>query len=153
MKIKEWLKALFLKLVKTNDTPHRIALGFAIGIFYGLFPFVGVLFTILTAILLKGNKVTALIGCFVTNTWLSVVLALPSVKVGSKIFGLDWKVVWSDMLCYLKISNVNDFFRAASSDVIIPSLVGFLTIALSISLLSYLIVIFFIIRHRSRKTV
>ena len=140
-----------MKLVKTDDTPHRIALGFAIGIFYGLFPFVGVLLTILTAIVLRGNKVTALIGCFVTNTWLSVVLALPSVKIGSKIFGLDWKVVWADILRYLKISNVNDFFKAASSDVIIPSLVGFLTIALLISLSSYLIVVFLIIRHRAKK--
>jgi len=151
MKIKEWLKALFLKLAKTDDTPHRIALGFAIGIFYGLFPFVGVIFTLVTAFILKGNKISALIGCFVTNTWLSVILVLPSVKIGSKIFGLDWRVVWSDMLHYLKISNINDFFKAASSDVIIPSLVGFLTIALLISLSSYFIVIFLIIRHRAKK--
>ena len=133
-----FLKTIYEKLVKTDDTPHRVALGFAIGIFYGLFPFIGVIFTIVTAFIFRANKISALIGCFVTNTWMSAVLILPSIRVGAKIFGLDWRLLWQDM-------------ASLSADVVLPSLVGFFIIAFIISLASYFISLYFIIRHRNRK--
>src|SRR3989338_3139094 len=122
MRIRDRVKHIYLKLIKTDDTAHHIALGFAIGVFYGLFPFVGVILTLATAIISRANKITALIGCFVTNTWMSVVLILPSVKIGSKIFGLDWKIVWQDMLQYLKMSDIRGIFKATSANVMIPAL-------------------------------
>jgi len=152
MKIKERLKNIYLKIVKADDTPHRIALGFAIGIFYGLIPLVGVIFTIVTAFLFRANKISALVGCFVTNTWMTALLILPSVKVGSKIFGLDWQVVWQDLARYMKISNFKDMFGALSGDVIIPSLVGFFVIALCISAVGYFVSLYLILKYRSKKT-
>ncbi|PIW66607.1 MAG: hypothetical protein COW11_02440 [Candidatus Omnitrophica bacterium CG12_big_fil_rev_8_21_14_0_65_43_15] len=140
MRIRYYLNNIYNKLVKANDTPHRIALGFGIGVFYGLFPFVGVVFTIITSLIFKANKASALIGCFVTNTWMTALLLLPSIKVGSKMFGVDWRAVWQDM-------RLKDF----SSDVLLPSIVGFLTIALAVGVLGYLISLFFIIKYRKHR--
>ena len=150
MQLKNRLKHIYFKLVKAEDTPHHIALGFAIGIFYGLFPFVGIIFALITAAILKGNKIAAVIGCFVTNTWMSVILAMPSVRLGAKIFGLDWRIVWSDALRYLKVSNIFELFKIASGDVIIPALVGFLIIALFIAIMSYAIALYVILKHRGK---
>ena len=138
MKFRERAKRIFSRLIKAKDTPHNIALGFAIGIFYGLFPLVGVIFTLVTAMIFRANKAAALIGVFVTNTWMSAILAVPSVKIGARIFGLDWQAVWSDM-------------RSASADVLIPTVVGFLVIAFCIALAGYGVSLFLIIKYRSRK--
>jgi len=142
---------MYLKMMRVNDTPHHIALGFAIGIFYGLMPFVGVIFTIVTAMIFKANKAAALIGCFVTNTWMSAALILPSVRLGAKLFGLNWEYVWRDMLKYLKMPGIKATINSLSGDVIIPSLVGFIIIALSMSVLSYFIGLFFVLEYRNRK--
>lgn len=151
MKFRERLKHIYLKLVKTDDTPHHIALGFAIGIFYGLVPFVGVILTLITAAIFRANKASALVGCFVTNTWVTAVLALPSVKVGSKIFGLDWTVVWQQMKRYLSMSDIKDIFNALSRDVLIPSLIGFLAIAFFLSVVSYAVSLFVVLKYREIK--
>lgn len=128
MSLKERIKNIYFKLVRSDDTPHRIALGFAIGIFYGFAPFVGVIFTLLTAFILRANKISALAGCFVTNTWMTVFLIPPSVKLGFRIFGPDWR-----------------FIR------FVPPLVGFVIIALAIAAASYFISLFFIIKYRNRR--
>ncbi len=151
MGFKERLKRAYLRIVKAHDTPHRIALGFGIGVFYGLFPFIGVIFTLVTAIIFKANKASALVGCFVTNTWMSFILALPSVKIGAKLFGLDYRAVWEDVRHYLKLSNIKDIFKEASGDVIIPSVVGFLVIAFIIAVAGYFVSLFLILRYKGLK--
>jgi uncharacterized protein (DUF2062 family) len=151
MKIGQRLKHIYSKLIRAKDTPHKIALGFAIGVFYGLFPLVGVIFTILTAIIFRANKVAALIGVFVTNTWMSAILALPSVKIGAKIFGLNWQAVWQDLRQYLFMSDIKDVFKALYGDVLLPAVVGFLIIALAIAMLGYAVSLFLIIRYRNGK--
>lgn len=152
MKFRERIKYICLKFVKTDDTPHRIALGFAIGIFYGLVPFIGVIPTLITAAIFRANKASALAGCFVTNTWvITAVLVLPSVKVGSKIFGLDWTVVWQEVKRYLSMSDIKDIFNALSRDVLVPSLIGFLVIALCMSAASYAISLYLVLKYKKRK--
>ena len=151
MKFKERLAHIYSKLINGKDTPHRIALGFSIGIFYGLFPFVGIIFTLVTAIIFKANKAAALIGCFVTNTWISVILLFPSIRIGSNIFGLDWRVVWLQIKQYANLQNIKGIFKNTSCDVLIPLLMGFFILAFSIAMISYVISLFFILMYRNRK--
>jgi uncharacterized protein (DUF2062 family) len=150
MNIKKRLKEVYLRFVKTKDTPHNIALGFAIGIFYGLFPLAGVIFTLMTAMIFRANKIAAIIGVFVTNTWMSAILALPSVKLGAKIFGLNWQIAWQDIRRYLFMADIKDVINVLSGDVLLPTLVGFLIIALGIAAVGYFVSLFIIIRYRGR---
>ena len=59
-----WLHKQLLKLHAIEATPHAIALGFAVGTFFGFMPLFGVktLLSILFAWILRSNKVAAIIG-------------------------------------------------------------------------------------------
>jgi uncharacterized protein (DUF2062 family) len=63
-RLKRWLRAHHLTLMTLPDTPHSIALGSAIGIFFGFTPLFGLktLLSLAVAWLLKGNKIAAFIS-------------------------------------------------------------------------------------------
>jgi uncharacterized protein len=62
-RLKLWLRAHHLTLMTLPDTPHSIALGSAIGMFFGFTPLFGLktLLSIVGAWLCKGNKIAAVI--------------------------------------------------------------------------------------------
>ena len=62
--LKCWLAAHHLTLMTLPDTPHSIALGAAIGMFFGFTPLFGMktLLSLAGAWLLKGNKIAAFIS-------------------------------------------------------------------------------------------
>jgi uncharacterized protein len=63
-RLKSWLAAHHLTLMTLPDTPHSIALGAAIGMFFGFTPLFGLktLLSIVGTWLCKGNKVAAFIS-------------------------------------------------------------------------------------------
>ena len=74
---KMWLK-MYIKIVREKATPEYIARGWAIGMFYGcLIPFgFQLICSIPTAFLLKGSKIGATVGTFITNHFTIFVIAL-----------------------------------------------------------------------------
>ena len=60
---------LIVKVLHANDTPHRIALGIAIGVFIGLTPTVGLQMIIALALAtaLRANKVVCIPMVWITN--------------------------------------------------------------------------------------
>ena len=73
MAIFSWIKKkciwLYLKIVREKASPEYVARGWAIGMFCGcLIPFgVQLLISVPAAFILKGSKIGASIGTFVTN--------------------------------------------------------------------------------------
>src|SRR4030081_1903639 len=63
-RLKRWLQAHHMTLMTLPDTPHAIALGSAIGMFFGFTPLFGMktLLSLAAAWLLKGNKIAAFIS-------------------------------------------------------------------------------------------
>jgi uncharacterized protein len=63
-RLKHWFRAHHLTLMTLPDTPHAIALGSAIGIFFGFTPLFGLktLLSLAFAWSLKANKIAAFIG-------------------------------------------------------------------------------------------
>jgi uncharacterized protein (DUF2062 family) len=62
-KIKRWMRTHHMTLMTLPDTPHAIALGSAIGMFFGFSPLFGLktILALLIAWALKGNKTAAVI--------------------------------------------------------------------------------------------
>lgn len=68
-KIGRRVRYLYLKLLLVPDTPHRVALGLAIGIFVGFTPTVPLQTIIVLPIawLLRGSKIAAIVGIWISN--------------------------------------------------------------------------------------
>ncbi|HEY2799546.1 MAG TPA: DUF2062 domain-containing protein [Chthoniobacterales bacterium] len=64
MRLRRWLAHLHLRVVTIKDTPHSIALGLAIGIFFGFTPLwsLKTLLSIGVAWLFGGNKIAAAVS-------------------------------------------------------------------------------------------
>jgi uncharacterized protein len=62
-RLKRWMRAHHMTLMTLPDTPHSIALGSAVGMFFGFTPLFGMktLLSITVAWLLKSNKIAAVI--------------------------------------------------------------------------------------------
>ena len=88
-KIKSALRNLYLKMVGEEATPAFIARGWAIGMFYGcLIPFgFQLLLSIPTAIILRGSKIGATLGTFISNHFTVFVIYPAQCYVGSKLLG------------------------------------------------------------------
>jgi uncharacterized protein (DUF2062 family) len=92
----------FRGIFQVRDTPHRIALAFALGVFMGISPLLGLHYIggFFLAWLLRLNKLVTLIGVSVNNPWTIVPISSFSVWVGAKLIGIkqvlpevDWKNV------------------------------------------------------------
>ncbi|MCX8031395.1 MAG: DUF2062 domain-containing protein [Thermodesulfovibrionales bacterium] len=94
----------------SNDTPQRVAFSFAIGVFIGMSPFLG-LHTVLgiaVAWLCNLNKFVTIAGVYVTNPWTIIPIYTFATWVGAEIIGLQhilpyiqwhqmtlWKLIYS----------------------------------------------------------
>ena len=78
------------RIKRLPDTPHKIALGFACGVFVSFSPLFGFHFIYagLCALLLRGNVLAALLGTFVGNPFTFPLIAAISLHVGGDVMGL-----------------------------------------------------------------
>ncbi len=93
VKILKKLKSNFLKIYHTRGSIHEIALGAAIGAFWGVFPTFG-LSTILSVLMYKifrFNLVVAISAAFISNPLTSPFLLMISYKVGILFISTDIK--------------------------------------------------------------
>ena len=89
---KGWRRAIdyiIYRIKRIPDTPHKIAIGLAIGVFCSFTPFFGlhIFLAALLAYLCKGNIVAALLGTFFGNPITWPFIASFSIKVGQMILG------------------------------------------------------------------
>ncbi|MBI5144700.1 MAG: DUF2062 domain-containing protein, partial [Candidatus Omnitrophica bacterium] len=101
--ILNFLKLIYVKLFKIHDAPQKIALGFGLGVFLGIFPGTGPIAALFLAWRLKINRASALLGSLLTNTWLSIVIFLLSIKFGLSITQFKWQKITHHWLESLRI--------------------------------------------------
>jgi uncharacterized protein (DUF2062 family) len=83
--IRRWLE----KLLHTDDTPHRTAAAFALGVFFGFSPFLGLhtLLGVLFAFLLNLNRVSVLLGVYSNLPWVLGPYYALTTMLGARITG------------------------------------------------------------------
>lgn len=79
------------KILRADDSPHRLALGVALGMWVALLPLVGIQMITSAALChpFKGNKVVAMAMAWVSNPITLVPIFLPCYWLGCLILGLD----------------------------------------------------------------
>ena len=107
---RQWQR-LSEKILREQATPEFIARGWAIGMFYGCaIPFgFQLILSIPTAIILKGSKIGATVGTFVTNHFSIFIIYPVQCWIGNRLLGGD--------LSYGAISNaISDLVKEQSWD-------------------------------------
>lgn len=86
-----WLRRTVGPLLQVDDTPHRIALAFGIGVWLAFFPILGVhtILALLIAFLFRLNRAALLVGVYVSNPWTLAPLYMAGTVVGCEIFGVS----------------------------------------------------------------
>jgi len=134
-----FLKFLYLKMFRINDTPQRVAMGFGLGVFVGILPGTGPLAALLLAALFRINKAAALLGSILTNTWLSLITIVLSIKIGASIMGLNWKDLYSQWQILLENFHWKSLLQLSSLKIVLPVLLGYLLISATLGFATYLI--------------
>ena len=122
-KIKRFLNYLYHQIVQIDDTPQKIALGYGLGVFLGVFPGTGPLAAVFIAAILKVNRASAFLGSLLTNSWITWIIVVPAVKLGSLIFGRDWQLL----------------LESRGLAIILPLITGYILVALALGFLAYLV--------------
>ncbi len=78
------------RLIRIRGTPHEIGMGMALGLFIGMAPLMGVQMAIAVffAMLLKWNKLTAVIGVWITNPFTALPIYGINYMVGAYVTGV-----------------------------------------------------------------
>ncbi len=132
----KFFKTIYFKLVRINDSPQRIAIGLGLGVFTGILPFAGPIAALVLASLFKVNRASALIGSLITNTWLSVVALVLSIKIGSGLVGLDWHDVYGEWQLFMNTLQWRHFFLQYK--IVLAIIAGYLAIAAVIGVIAYI---------------
>ena len=87
--ITRWVRYVYLKVVRIDDSPEKVARGFAFGVIIGIFPTfgLGLIIAALMAGPLRINKAAAIIGTLVMNPWTSPLFWALSFLSGSLMMG------------------------------------------------------------------
>ncbi len=136
------LSAIF----SVKDSPQKIALSFAVGVFVGMSPFLG-LHTILgiaAAWLFRLNKFVTIGGVYITNPWTIVPIYTFATWFGAKLLGIKQiipSINWNDIsLTYLIVKMRH---------LLLPFVIGTTLIGLVSALVGYFIIYQAVIRNRS----
>jgi uncharacterized protein len=83
-KMKRTIKYWYWRLLRIRGTPEQLARGLAAGVFTGLFPIFGLQIAtgILLAIIVRGNKILAAAGTWISNPFTSIPLYIVNYQIG-----------------------------------------------------------------------
>jgi len=120
---------------RMQGTPDEIALGLAIGVFSGMFPFFGLQIIIAVAIatILRANKIMAALGTWISNPFTYLPIYLLNFHVGQWLLGHSDNSGWAGELSSWQA------LLTLSSTVLTELLLGCLVMGSIVSILCYLI--------------
>jgi uncharacterized protein len=127
------------RLLALDDTPERIALAFAVGVFLAFSPLLG-LHTVLglaIAFLFGLNRVALLIGLFVNNPWTLVPIYAAGAYIGGLILGYPAQTAvpdfgWSELCKTQFWVELGRQWR-----LLIPMVLGSFILSVFFAILSY----------------
>ena len=155
--IKKKLKVAYLKIVREKATPEYIARGWSIGMFFGCtIPIGGQLIcSIPAAYLLKGSKIGAVLGTFITNQVTVFFIYPAQCYAGAKLLGLDLsygdiKIKLMDLMEASTPLEFRDALMKLAGDLSVSFLVGGAIMAVVFTPITYVVVKRMVVVYRIR---
>jgi uncharacterized protein (DUF2062 family) len=145
-KIKRLCRLGYLKILRLDDPPEKIAQGAALGAFIGLMPTlgVGILLCIICSFILRLNKMSAIIGSFVMNPLTTPIVWSLSMTIGGLIF-------WQDTASLVSHGTSAEVLSNPLGTVSIAFITGNTILASIGAAIVYIITKKAVIKHRARK--
>ncbi|MFQ5791497.1 MAG: DUF2062 domain-containing protein [Acidobacteriota bacterium] len=146
--VREFLR----RLIHLGDSPNRTALAFAVGVFLGFSPLIGLhtVLGVIFAFAFRLNRLAVLVGVYVNSPWTVAPAASLGTGLGFLVLGTEGGL--------RDIANGSlfsfEFWGRLFSDVehlLLPFVVGNLVLALVAGLAGYVIVRNVLIHYRARK--
>jgi len=84
-RVRRWGRFIYLRLVRQNDEPDKVAKGVGLGVFLGVFPTfgVGAILAVLIATWVRWNRASAALGTLIMNPFFSPFFVSLSVLAGN----------------------------------------------------------------------
>lgn len=136
-----------VRLRRLQGTPRAIARGIAIGVFAGSFPFFGfqTILGVLLATLLRGNRLAAAAGTWISNPFTYVPIYFFNFKVGQLLLGGN--NLSSDRL---KIDSWATIVES-SLDMTVTLLIGCVAVGLAAAVCAYFVSLWLLSRRKGRR--
>lgn len=137
------------RMQRLPDSPTRIALGFACGVYTSFTPFFGFHFVVAAALAwaLRGNILASAIGTFAGNPLTFPFIVAASLEVGSLIMGLPIKVNLLDRsfveMVVVLLRNIDN--------LVIPYFVGGLIPGLAAAIVSFFLIRPLVATYQKRR--
>lgn len=146
----EKVKQQFRQLLHLNDTPHRIAIAFALGVYIAFSPLIGLhtAMVFLFAWLFRLNTIALLLGSLLNNPWTFGPLFGSCLWLGLKLYGMKLTIPpmdWHDLTLMDLMAHFKPY--------LIPFFVGTTLIGVIASVIAYLFANYLITQHRRARTV
>ena len=149
--LRYWLKKPFrlmiISLRKLRGHPEVVARGMAVGVFAGCFPFFGLqsIMGIILATLVRGSKLAAIAGTWISNPLTYVPILFLNFKVGQWLLGVETSST-------LQNRDSLESFLELGPTLVMTLLVGCLVVGAIAGIISYFASFYIFKRLRKRKT-
>lgn len=141
MKIKD-MKKLLAAMLALDNHPRHIATGFAIGVFIGITPFIGLhtLMAVMAAFTFRLNKLTTITGAWANTPFTTPPVLIASYKLGAWLLG---ETARPFNITTLEWHYLKDFAGAL--------LLGSAVIGLAAAILGYGLCYWLVVRYKGKK--
>ncbi|MBX4336070.1 DUF2062 domain-containing protein [Bartonella raoultii] len=134
------------RILRISATPHKVALGFSIGIFLACSPLFGmhIILAILLSWILRGNFAAAIIGTIFSNPLTFLLIVMADYKIGYfclSLFSNVSEISLSQIRLLfnsLTLSNVSLLFKGAWNSIMMPMVLGGTFLGFVLGSLSYI---------------
>lgn len=140
-------RSQLVQILHLQESPHRTALAFAIGVFIAFAPHYGLhtVSVVFFAWAFRLNYLAVFLGALINNPWTFVPILGGTLYTGFALFGMpqETSLHWQD----IRMENIYDTLEP----YLLPFIIGGCFLGLVGSLLAYPIMLFAIRRYRSFK--
>ncbi len=140
------LREKLREVLVIKDSPRRLATSFAIGVFIGMSPILGLHTALGLAVawLFRLNKFVTMIGVFITNPWTIIPIYTFSTWIGVKLLGLNRMVPpinWAELSIASFLKDLKPFLW--------PFVFGTTLVGLLSAVIGYVIIYHAVVRNRN----
>ena len=153
------LRRFFIyRVLHVDDTPHRIALGIAVGIFITWTPTFGMqmILTVLISALVGANKFVGVPFVWISNPFTAGLVYGPNYFIGSYLLGgnYNWSKFFDATGAAMNFSGgwvarIQSWWTA-TSEILLPLWLGSVIVAVTLAVLTYFTISYIVTAYRQR---